>query len=171
MLFRSRGELVFGGNPHSCGEPSVHNPDVTYGTMTDQEGNTYKTVVIGTQEWMAENLNTATYRNGDSILYDLDTLDIGAYGVYTYDPSFECPYGKIYNWYAVTDDRHVCPVGWHEPTSEEWATLINFVDPNADGGLAYPNVAAGPLKSVGSLEFGTGHFLYPNAGATNSTGF
>jgi hypothetical protein len=57
---------------HTCGAPNVHNPVLTYGSMTDQEGNLYKTIVIGTQEWMAENLNTSIYRNGDAVLTSLD---------------------------------------------------------------------------------------------------
>ena len=60
------------GTPATCGTPNIHNPDLTYGTMTDQEGNVYKTIVIGTQEWMAENLNTSIYRNGDAIPTNLD---------------------------------------------------------------------------------------------------
>ncbi|NDC10336.1 MAG: hypothetical protein EBZ75_13550, partial [Oxalobacteraceae bacterium] len=55
------------GATHTCGLKDVLNPNLTYGTMTDQEGNVYKTIVIGTQEWMAENLNTSIYRNGDAI--------------------------------------------------------------------------------------------------------
>ena len=55
------------GSPATCGAPNVHNPNKTYGTLTDQEGNVYKTIVIGNQEWMAENLKTSIYRNGDRI--------------------------------------------------------------------------------------------------------
>lgn len=52
---------------HTCGAENVHNPNLTYGTMTDQEGNVYKTIVIGNQEWMAENLKTSSFVNGDAI--------------------------------------------------------------------------------------------------------
>ena len=69
---------MLGGEPaanltaHTCGTPNIHNPNLTYGSMTDQEGNVYKTIVIGTQEWMAENLNTSIYRNGEPIATNLD---------------------------------------------------------------------------------------------------
>ena len=65
---------------HSCGASNLHNPDLEFGTMTDQEGNVYKTIVIGTQEWMAENLNTGSYRNGDPIpigITDSDWFNAG----------------------------------------------------------------------------------------------
>ena len=66
------GSSTTGTTLHSCGAVNVHNPDLTYGSMTDQEGNVYKTIVIGTQEWMAENLNTSIYRNGDAIVTGLN---------------------------------------------------------------------------------------------------
>ncbi|MFM9006078.1 MAG: hypothetical protein ACKOSR_11340 [Flavobacteriales bacterium] len=66
------GGTTTGTTLHTCGAPHVHNPNLTYGSMTDQEGNVYKTIVIGTQEWMAENLNTSIYRNGDAIAAGLD---------------------------------------------------------------------------------------------------
>ena len=117
---------------HTCGTLNVHNPDLIYGTMTDQEGNVYKTIVIGTQEWMAENLNTGVYRNGDAIVTDLDNAawgatTSGAWSYYNNDASFACPYGKLYNWFACTDSRGLCPTGWHVPSDAEWTTLTNFL--------------------------------------------
>jgi uncharacterized protein (TIGR02145 family) len=117
---------------HTCGTPNVHNPILTYGTLTDQEGNSYNTIVIGTQEWMAENLNTSIYRNGDPIPYLMDNAEWsvttdGAYGIYDGNVNYTCPYGKLYNWYACVDERELCPIGWHYPTETDWIELTNFV--------------------------------------------
>lgn len=162
------GGTSTGTTLHSCGAPNVHNPDLTYGSMTDQEGNVYKTIVIGTQEWMAENLNTGVYRNGDAIVTDLDNsawgaTTSGAWSYYNNDASYACPYGKLYNWFACTDPRGLCPMGWHVPSDLEWTTLTNFL-----GGLS---VAGGPLKSTGTAIDSNGLWTSLNVGATNSSGF
>ena len=162
------GGTTTGTTLHACGTANVHNPDLTYGTMTDQEGNTYKTIVIGTQEWMAENLNTSIYRNGDAIPTNLDNAawqntTSGACAYYNDDPSYACPYGKLYNWYACVDARQLCPVGWHVPTDAEWTVLTNY--------LGGESVAGGKMKTNGTIEAGAGLWYSPNAGATNSSGF
>jgi uncharacterized protein (TIGR02145 family) len=147
---------------HSCGEPLVHNPNKTYGTLIDQEGNTYKTILIGSQKWMAENLKTSVYRNGDAILTlnpsQWSSATSGAWLYYNNDVSNQCPYGKIYNWYTVVDSRNVCPIGWHVPSLQEWYTLINT--------LGGEMVAGGKLKSTG-LD----HWSLFNEQATNESGF
>jgi uncharacterized protein (TIGR02145 family) len=159
------------GTPASCGAANVHNPAKTYGSMTDQQGNVYKTIVIGSLEWMAENLKTSIYRNGEAIANVTDGdqwlgLTTGAWCYYNNDSQYECPYGKLYNWYAVADPRNVCPTGWHVPTDAEWSVLINYLDPNAAGGDSFPNIAGGKLKSAG-LQY----WLSPNTDATNESGF
>jgi uncharacterized protein (TIGR02145 family) len=161
---------------HSCGAPNVHNPDLTYGNMTDQEGNVYKTIAIGTQVWMAENLNTSLYRNGDAIATGLTNEEwastaVGAWMYYNNDPGYACPYGKLYNWYACVDTRQLCPLGWHVPSYEEWAMLITFLDPTAEGFENFSNIAGGMLKTTGTIEAATGLWNSPNADATNSSGF
>jgi uncharacterized protein (TIGR02145 family) len=161
---------------HTCGAPNVHNPDLTYGSMTDQEGNVYKTIVIGTQEWMAENLNTSIYRNGDPIPSNLNnatwsTTTSGAWVYYNNDASNACPYGKLYNWYTCVDARGLCPIGWHVPSDAEWSLLINFLDPNSSGGYYTPNDAGGKMRTTGIIEDSTGIWLAPNIDATNISGF
>jgi uncharacterized protein (TIGR02145 family) len=156
---------------HSCGVDSVHNPNLSYGSMTDQQGNVYKTIAIGTQEWMAENLKTSIYRNGESIANITDSIQwsnliTGAWCYYNNDSQFECPYGKLYNWYTVVDSRNVCPTGWHMPTDGEWSVLINYFDPTANGGGNFPNSAGGKLKSPG-LQY----WVSPNQDAINESGF
>ncbi len=153
---------------HSCGASNVHNPDLTYGSMTDQEGNVYKTIVIGTQEWMAENLNTSIYRNGDAIATGLGFTTwafttTGAWEYLGFQESLSCPFGKLYNWYACADTRGLCPVGWHVPNFLEWATLTNY--------LGGESVAGGKLKTIGTVEQGNGIWFGPNIDATNSSGF
>jgi uncharacterized protein (TIGR02145 family) len=134
-------------------------------TVTDIDGNVYHTVTIGTQTWMVENLKTTRYRNGDPIgTTSPATLDISSETDPKYQWVFEdnqndLPvYGKLYTWYAVTDNRGIAPEGWHVPTDAEWTTLINF--------LGGDIVAGGKLK-----EAGTVHWKNPNTGATNEYGF
>ena len=157
-----------GGTAATCGAPNIHNPDLTYGTMTDQEGNTYKTIVIGTQEWMAENLNTSIYRNGDAIPTNLDNAawqntTSGAWAYYNNDASYACPYGKLYNWFACADARELCPLGWHVPSDAEWTVLTDY--------LGGENIAGGKMKTTGTLEVAIGLWYDPNTEANNSSGF
>jgi len=152
---------------------SIFNPDLTYGSITDQDGNIYATIVIGTQEWMAENLRTTTYANGDPIPNITDNTEwfyptSGAWSHYENDSQYENPYGKFYNWYAVGDSRNVCPTGWHVPTDAEWNILIGYLDPSFDPnfGGAQSGIAGGKMKSTG-----TQYWISPNAYATNESGF
>jgi uncharacterized protein (TIGR02145 family) len=153
---------------HSCGAENMHNPDLIYGSMTDQEGNVYKTIVIGTQEWMAENLSTSVYRNGDVIATGLSTSQWtntvqGAWAYFQNDASKNCPFGKLYNWYACVDARELCPTGWHVPTDADWTVLSDYL-----GGEA---IAGGKMKTLGISDSATGLWSAPNSGATNSSGF
>jgi uncharacterized protein (TIGR02145 family) len=162
------GNTTTGTTLHTCGAANVHNPDLTYGSMTDQEGNVYKTIVIGTQEWMAENLKASHYRNGDLIPLVTDDmtwdgLTTGATCWYNNDSAtYNCPYGKLYNWYAVADPNNVCPTGWHVPTYSEWSVLRNYFD---DVWPYY--VAASKLQSLGFQYW----FDFGNLDATNESGF
>jgi uncharacterized protein (TIGR02145 family) len=148
----------------------------TPGAGVTFNGYTYSSVVLGNgQEWMAENLRTATYRNGDPIpnvtgSSQWQSLTSGAWAHYNNDSQYENPYGKLYNWYAVADPRNVCPTGWHVPTDAEWSVLINYLDPSAAGGANW-NTAGGKMKSVGTFPAGTGLWNTPNTSATNESGF
>jgi len=164
---------VLGANtPATCGATNVHNPQLNYGLLMDQDGNSYKTIIIGNQTWMAENLKVRHYQNGD--LIPLVTNDVAWSGLssgatcwYNNDSStYDCPFGKLYNWHAVVDARNVCPSGWHVPTDEDWSTLINFLDPNANGGDNYSNIAGGKMKSST-----TQYWQSPNTIANNESGF
>jgi hypothetical protein len=126
---------------HSCGAENVHNPTKIYSSVTDQEGNLYKTVVIGTQEWMAENLATSIYSNGDLIATNLSNVDwnsslSGAWKFYNDNSELNCPNGKLYNYYAVADSRNVCPVNWHVPSNDEWTELISYLGGEIEAAVA-----------------------------------
>ena len=98
---------------------------INYGMLTDIDGNIYKTVQIGNQIWMAENLRVSRYRNGDLIPNVTDNekwgeFETGAWCNYDNNPNLNSEYGKLYNWYAVADSRNIAPAGWHVPTDAEW---------------------------------------------------
>jgi uncharacterized protein (TIGR02145 family) len=125
----------------------------------DADLNNYKTVNIGNQIWMVENLKTTHFRNGDTIpgpTGDWSALTC-AQAAYNDDAANATKYGLLYNWYAVVDSRGIAPTGWHVPTDAEWTTLTTYL-----GGVN----AGGKLK-----ETGTGNWSSPNTGATNETGF
>jgi uncharacterized protein (TIGR02145 family) len=104
---------------------------------TDADNNNYPVVKIGNQTWMAENLKTAKYRNGELIgTTTPDTLDIRDeiepkyQWAYKGNESNVPVYGRLYTWYAAVDTQNVCPVGWHVPSDEEWSTLEIYLENN-----------------------------------------
>ena len=133
------------GNLEACDE-------LTTGTVTDIDGNVYKTVKIGSQWWMAENLRTSRYNNGDSIpnlqnsnYWTNYTL---AWSYYDNNSTNHIPFGRLYQWDVVGNGFwDVCPVGWHVPSNAEWNQLISYL-----GGSA---VAGGKMKSIGNLYWVT----------------
>ncbi|OFX28242.1 MAG: hypothetical protein A2X08_14405 [Bacteroidetes bacterium GWA2_32_17] len=132
-------------------------------TITDIDGNVYHYVTIGTQVWLVEDLKVTHYRNGDSIPNITDetqwtNLTSGAYCNYDNNVLNSTTYGKLYNWYVINDSRNICPTGWHVPTDAEWTTLVTF--------LGGEGITGGKLKETGTI-----HWLSPNTGATNETGF
>lgn len=147
---------------HLCGVSRVHRTDRVYGRMQDQEGTVYRTVRIGNQEWMAENLRTSHFRNGDPIpLVNTDAawkvLKTPACSWNYNDPNMECPYGKVYNFYAVRDPRRLCPAGWHVPSDTAWQELIDFAGGEENAGLKLRSAGNYYWKSSGSVatnEFG-----------------
>jgi uncharacterized protein (TIGR02145 family) len=135
-------------------------------------GYTYPTFILGNgQEWMAENLRTTVYANGDlisniTVNTQWRNLSTGAWVYNNNDSQNNNPYGKLYNWYAVADSRNLCPTGWHVPTDSDWSAFVNYLDPNADGGNVYPNIAGDKMKSIGYQ-----YWPFSNSGATNESRF
>jgi uncharacterized protein (TIGR02145 family) len=132
--------------------------------ISDIDGNYYNIVTIGDQVWMANNLNTTRYASGDYLMNGTGAGEI-PYGVYApmwfaYNDviSYVETYGRLYTGYAVIGNQNICPAGWHVPNNDEWMELIDHL-----GGLS---VAGGALK-----EAGFDHWISPNVGATNSSGF
>jgi uncharacterized protein (TIGR02145 family) len=138
--------------------------DIVYGSVNDIEGNTYKTVVIGTQTWMAENLKTAKFNDNNPIQYVIDTdilvtLITPAYCLYPDDPdSYKSTYGALYNGYTILSGK-LCPTDWHVPTDTEWTVLTNYL-----GGL---DIAGDKLKEKGTLHWES---MY-DVNASNESGF
>jgi uncharacterized protein (TIGR02145 family) len=136
--------------------------------ITDIDGNTYSTKIIGQQEWMGENLKTTKYQNGDAIpnltgnnewIATSTSPDLangtGAW-CYSYNQSsYNTVYGKLYNWYAVADTRGLCPTGWHVPSDDDWTMLTNYLGGAETAGLK--------MKSSYGWE--------ANGNGSNSSGF
>ncbi len=140
----------------------------TINIISDIDGNTYSTVKIGTQVWIAGNLKTTKYNDGTAIPLVPDstswvTFSTPGYCWYNNDATtYKTTYGALYNWYVVdaasNGGKNVCPINWHVPTDTEWTTLTTY--------LGGESVAGGKLK-----ETGTTHWQSPNEGATNEIGF
>ena len=108
--------------------------------VSDIDGNNYPTVIIGNQEWMAQNIRATSYRDGSSIITGLsnsewqNTTD-GTYSVYpdgdieglNSDAEVLNAYGALYNWYAVDDSRGLCPTGWRVPSHDDWTKLEQYI--------------------------------------------
>ena len=136
--------------------------------MTDSEGNSYKTVTIGTQQWMAENLKVSKYSDGTTIpninssTQQWQDNTTGAWCYCNNNVANNAKYGKLYNWYAVSkttnSNKNVCPTGWHVPTDAEWTILTDYL-----GGAT---VAGGKMKEVDITSWNS-----PNIDATNTSLF
>jgi uncharacterized protein (TIGR02145 family) len=138
-------------------------------TVTDIDGNVYETVQIGEQLWMAENLKVTHYQNNDEIPYIYNDPQYGAYINYSNNADNVAVYGRLYNWFAVNDERGLCPDNWHVPSDDEFKSLemyLGMSESEANGeGLRGTDEGA-KLK-----EEGNEHWNSPNTGATNETGF
>ena len=137
----------------------TYNPALVYGTVTDVDNNVYKTIEIGTQTWMAENLKTTKYSDGSSIPYvpkpgSWTQLSTPGYNWYNND---SVVYGALYNWYSVNTGK-LCPAGWHVPGDSEWGVMTTS--------LGDQSLAAITLKETGNT-----HWTDAGSGSTNATGF
>lgn len=108
------------------------NPNLNYGEVSDIEGNKYATIKIGDQTWMAQNLRTSRYANGDTIYnyresWKWNSSTNGAWVHYNNDSAFDQLHGKLYNWYAINNPKNICPIGWHVPSDQDWSILIDFL--------------------------------------------
>lgn len=150
---------------HRCTSPTA--------MVSDADGNRYRTVVIGEQEWMVKNLKTTHFNDGTPIANVRDVtnwrnVDAPAYVWYENDSINKEPFGALYNWHAVGSPKGICPEGWRVATDEDWKKLEQFLDmvpEQIEGtGLRGANEGA-KLK-----EAGTDKWESPNEGATNEVG-
>lgn len=157
----------------------IKKPNTT-GTFKDKrDGQTYRWVKIGTQTWMIDNLRATKYRNKDSIPNVTDVtswpnLTTGAYCNYNNDASYANRFGCLYNWYAVSDNRNLAPVGWHVASDAEWSTLESYLiengynfDGSVDGNHIAKSLASTTDWSTSSKNGSVGNDLSKN----NESGF
>jgi len=155
--------LVIAEGYNKAGQVTSTNiVDFTTYAVSDYDGNLYHTVKIGNQIWLQENFKGTHFANGDPIpnvtnQKQWDAMVTPAYCWYNNDSKIGETYGGLYNFYVANDSRGLI-VGFHTPTDDEFITLANYLGGNA--------VAGGKMK-----EAGYAHWIQPNAGATNSSGF
>jgi uncharacterized protein (TIGR02145 family) len=143
--------------------PVVFNSSLTYGSVSDIEGNTYKTIQIGNQIWMAENLKTTKYNDNESIPLVTDNSiwkGLSTHGYSWYNNSsvvYKDVYGALYNWYAVATGK-LCPAGWHVFSQSELNTLKIHLGGGTDVG-------------VKMKEAETTHWVSPNTIIANESGW
>jgi uncharacterized protein (TIGR02145 family) len=170
MYIMKSGKIAGKYNTAEIDSVVFYNPMTTENTISDYDGNVYKTVAIGTQTWMAENLRTTHYADGSPIPKVSDTpgwdalLDTDpAYSWYN-DDSIQNSgaYGALYTWEGAMNGeassnsvpsgvQGVCPSGWHVPSLEEWAILHSYLILN---GYNYDGTALGNKigKSVAAIS-------------------
>jgi len=141
------------GNSVASSVSTAVIPYLNCGTISDIDGNSYNTVLIGTQCWTKENLKVTKYNDGTDIP-DLTTsisnpwaptsgARTGYVGSGVPSSGYVGTYGYLYNWYAVNDSRKLCPIGWHVPTDAEWTALTSQL-----GGVG---MAGTVMKSTSTL--------------------
>jgi uncharacterized protein (TIGR02145 family) len=171
--------------PFVCGATSI----------TDIDNNPYKTVLIGTQCWTAENLRTRKYNDGTNIFFDntggvagnggfpkpWSSSSRGAHTIYAHDSTASTGnlaiYGYLYNWFAVkgiaskgsTDYKNICPKGWHIPSDSDWSKLLKLMDSGADTSATAPIRSATAGRKMKST--GTDYWSLQSLGTDNSSGF
>jgi uncharacterized protein (TIGR02145 family) len=147
----------------------INQPLNGYGlNVTDIDGNSYKTVYIGKQHWMAENLKVSKYNDGTIIPNVTDgnkwyKLSTGAWIHYDNDLGNNSKYGKLYNWFSVNTttngDKNLCPTGWHVPKDSEWSVLTTY--------LGGDSLAGGKMKEAGISKWKSPNLLATNASLFN----
>lgn len=140
--------------------------------ISDIDGNIYNVVSIGNQCWMKESLKTSRYKNGSPIQTGLtdsqwQSVTSGACADNNNNLNYTSTYGKLYNWYAVSDGSGLCPAGWHVATESDWNQLVKSIDPLADTSI---NSGTQSSTAGGSMKATIG-WTSPNIGATNSSSF
>lgn len=175
------GKITVLTTPNEVGTTSpVLNNDLTYGTATDIAGNIYKTITIGTQTWMAQNLAVTKYRNGDAIQNETDNLKwnrLTTGAQCTYENNSESntiiKFGRLYNYYAVVDTRNLAPAGWHIATDAEWSILSDYLTTHLGTSTTVAQALASKSDWTESNVLGAIGFMDPETytSLNNSSGF
>jgi len=146
--------------PTSCKKKEIDPVEPIQQFVSDFDGNKYTVIRIGKQYWTKENIRTTQYADGSVIpnIYNNDeweSLTTDAWCYYDNNSANDSKYGKLYNWYVVTDPRNICPCGWHVPSDAEWKTLTDF--------LGGESVAGGKMKTSSNW------FDFDGQSSTNGT--
>lgn len=136
--------VVSCAGPDKQSSDGNHFDDIVYGTIIDVDNNEYKTIIVGNQEWFAENLRVAHFSDGTPIPHKQSDYEwemtgqnrVGAYSVYpriglnedTLDNPMLMKYGKLYNWHAIENTKGICPQGWSVPSEDQWVNLIRYAE-------------------------------------------
>jgi uncharacterized protein (TIGR02145 family) len=142
-------------------DDKITTQPIEYGIVTDVDNNSYTTVKIGSQWWMALNLKVTHFRDKSPIENVLDSaawsmLTTGAYCWYNNDVN--SGYGGLYNWYSVNDNRKICPSGWHVPSINEWINLINYLGGEMEAGRKMGSGVIGFPPNLGGYRCGYGDY-------------
>jgi uncharacterized protein (TIGR02145 family) len=164
------GIFIFGCDPKEDPEKSIET-----GTVTDVQGNVYKTVKIGDQWWMAENLKVKMYRDGTFLQNienenDWSNAMIGAYCIYENGHAPSPPPGLLYNWFAINNSKGLAPDGWHIPTDDEWQKLEQSIGMSGADAMrnGWRGTKEGDKLKVASPN---GWTEFENVWSTNESGF
>jgi uncharacterized protein (TIGR02145 family) len=172
--------LFFGCSTSSDGNANSNAINIPGPNVTDIDGNIYQSVKICNQTWTKSNLNVSKYTDGTPIPqvtnpYEWASITTGVWCYYENNTANGSTYGKLYNWYAVMGiynassaanpelRKKLAPLGWHIPTDAEWNQLTDC--------LGGESLAGAKMKSIGTIQAGTGIWNEPNTEATNSSGF
>jgi len=140
-------------------ERSIVPPVCPTPTVTDTAGNTYPTLAIQNQCWLAANLRTSRFRNGDLIPFPLtaqtwSTTFTPAHAIYNNSLINDSLYGRLYNAFAAADPRGLCPTGWHVPTDAEWTTLATALGGGLTAGYVMKTTTAWTSSGNGTNASG-----------------
>lgn len=170
MLFNAAAATAAVG----AGAPTGDRPGLRYGTVADIDGNRYRTVIIGKQEWMIENLRTTRLNDGTAVPLVAEGpvwagLTTPAYAWYDNNAAAKENYGALYNWFAVGTGK-LAPAGWRVPSHDEWTNFLTktLAGENVTGGQV---LMKGELKSRRTAPDAHPRWDAPNADASNETGF
>jgi uncharacterized protein (TIGR02145 family) len=183
MLYSTGDRLKFTGISENYSTVKIDIPAsdkiITFNFIacTDADNNNYTIVEIGPQVWMAENLKTPKYRNGDPIpnvtnTTDWGNLTTGAYCDFNNIPENSTTYGKLYNWYSVNDIRNIAPSGWHVPNDADWTILSDYLTNNGYGyGGSGDDIGKSMASASGWASSGTSGYVGNDQASNNRSGF